>query len=96
MRVRPYYLFQLDPVVGSERFKTPVAAGVELVGRLRGRLSGLGIPTFALDTPGGHGKVALLPQSIVEQEPGRVRLRTWTGALVDYPDTGDPDLRVPR
>ena len=95
-RVRPYYLFQLDPVVGSERFKTPVAAGVELVSRLRGRLSGLGIPTFALDTPGGHGKVALLPQSIVEQEPGKVRLRTWTGALVDYPDTGDPDLRVPR
>lgn len=93
-RVRPYYLFQLDPVVGSERFKTPVRAGVELVGKLRGRLSGLGIPTFALDAPGGHGKVVLLPQSIVAEEPGLVRVRTWTGELVDYPDTGDPDLRV--
>lgn len=95
-RVRPYYLFQLDPVVGAERFKVPVAAGVALVAALRGRLSGLGIPTYALDTPGGFGKVALLPESIVSVEPGRLRLRTWTGELVDYPDTGDPDLSVRR
>jgi lysine 2,3-aminomutase len=93
-RVRPYYLFQLDPVVGAERFKTPIAAGVALVGQLRGQVSGLGIPTFALDTPGGYGKVALLPDSIVSAEPGRVRLRAWAGDLVDYPDTGDPDLGV--
>ncbi|MDY0002857.1 MAG: KamA family radical SAM protein [Polyangia bacterium] len=94
-RVRPYYLFQLDPVVGTERFKTPVAAGIELVGRMRGRLSGLGIPSFVLDAPGGHGKVALLPESILGTEPGRLRLRTSSGAIVDYPDTGAWDLEVP-
>lgn len=92
IRVRPYYLFQLDPVVGSERFRTPVAAGLELVARLRGRLSGLGIPTFALDAPGGFGKVALAPEGIVDRAPGRVRVRTWQGDVVDYPDTGDGDL----
>lgn len=92
IRVRPYYLFQLDPVVGSERFRTPVAAGLELVARLRGRLSGLGIPTFALDAPGGFGKVALALEGIVGRAPGRVRVKTWQGEVVDYPDTGDADL----
>lgn len=94
-RVRPYYLFQLDPVVGAERFKTPVRAGIDLVASLRGRLSGLGIPTLVLDAPGGHGKVALLPESIVRSAPGRVTVRTWTGAEVDYPDTGSDDLSCP-
>jgi lysine 2,3-aminomutase len=95
IRVRPYYLFQLDPVLGAGRFKVPVSAGLELVAALRGRLSGLGIPTYALDAPGGHGKVALLPEALVDTAPGRVRVRTWTGELVDYPDTGHPDLRCP-
>ena len=95
VRVRPYYLFQLDPVLGAERFKVAVSAGLELVAALRGRLSGLGIPTYALDTPGGHGKVALLPEAVVARAPGRLRLRTWTGQEVDYPDTGDADLRCP-
>lgn len=92
IRVRPYYLFQLDPVAGSERFRTPVTAGLELVSRLRGRLSGLGIPTLALDAPGGYGKVALAPQPIVSSAPGEVRVRTWQGEVVAYPDTGGADL----
>lgn len=92
IRVRPYYLFQLDPVVGSERFRTPVAAGTELVSRLRGRLSGLSIPTFALDAPGGFGKVAVAPPGIVSAAPGQVWVRTWQGEVVSYPDTGDADL----
>jgi lysine 2,3-aminomutase len=92
IRVRPYYLFQLDPVVGTERFRTPVAAGLELVARLRGRVSGLGIPTFALDAPGGFGKVAVAPAGIVSTGPGEVRVRTWQGDVVAYPDTGEADL----
>lgn len=95
-RVRPYYLFQLDPVRGTERFKTPVRAGIQLIASLRGRLSGLGIPTLVLDAPGGYGKVALLPEAIVRSAPGRVTVRTWTGAEVDYPDTGADDLSCPR
>jgi len=93
LRVRPYYLFQLDPVVGSERFRTPVAAGLRLVSRLRGRLSGLGIPTFALDAPGGFGKVAVAPEGIVSSGPGQVQVKTWQGEIVTYPDTGSADLR---
>ena len=95
IRVRPYYLFQLDPVVGAQRFKVPVDAGVDLVARLRGRVSGLGIPTYVLDAPGGYGKVALLPEGIVSRRPGTVRVRTFSGAEVDYPDTGDADLSCP-
>ena len=96
IRVRPYYLFQLDPVVGTERFRTPVRAGLELVAALRGRLSGLGIPTFALDAPGGFGKVALAPQAIVAEGPGEIQVRTWQGQVVSYPDTGQTDLRCPQ
>ncbi len=92
VRVRPYYLFQLDPVVGSERFRTPVAAGLELVSGLRGRISGLAIPTFVLDAPGGFGKVTISPQGIVSKSPGEVRVQTWQGEIVAYPDTGDADL----
>ncbi|MFH2008655.1 MAG: KamA family radical SAM protein [bacterium] len=95
IRVRPYYLFQLDPVVGTERFRTPVRAGLELVSQLRGQVSGLGIPTFALDAPGGFGKVAVAPEGIVFSGPGEVRVRTWQGQVVSYPDTGNPDLSCP-
>jgi len=95
IRVRPYYLFQLDPVVGSERFRTPVAAGIELVSGMRGRISGLSIPTFALDAPGGFGKVALASPAIVSTAPGLVRVRTWRGEVASYPDTGDSDLTCP-
>jgi lysine 2,3-aminomutase len=89
-RIRPLYLFQLDPVVGTERFRTRVRDSMALVGGLRGRISGLAIPQLVLDAPGGHGKVALLPEAIVSEGPGFVRVRTYTGAEVDYPDTGAP------
>ncbi len=92
VRVRPYYLFQLDPVLGSERFRTPIEASMELVSGLRGRLSGLGIPTLALDAPGGFGKVAMARSAVVARTRTTVTVRTWQGDLVDYPDTGDPDL----
>jgi lysine 2,3-aminomutase len=95
IRVRPYYLFQLDPVVGTERFRTPVQAGIDLVDGLRGRVSGLGLPQFALDAPGGFGKVVLARHALVECAPGEVHVRTWQGDVVAYPDTGDEDLRCP-
>jgi len=84
-RIRPYYLHQLDPVHGTSHFRVPVETGIELVAGLRRRVSGLAIPHYIIDTPGGHGKIALTPEAIVEL--GAVlRLRTADGRIVTYPN----------
>lgn len=84
-RVRPYYLFQCDLVRGVEHFRTPLATGLDIMRHLRGRLSGLGIPHFAVDTPEG-GKVELLPESIVRRGRGYTLLRNPAGREVRYPE----------
>lgn len=63
-RVKPYYLHQLDPAPGTARFAVPIAEGQRLLAALRGRLSGLALPTYVLDIPGGHGKVPVGPSYI--------------------------------
>jgi len=60
-RVKPYYLFHGDPVAGALHFRTGVEKGLALMAELQGRLSGLALPTFAIDLPDGHGKVRLHP-----------------------------------
>ncbi len=60
-RVKPYYLHQLDPAPGTARFHVPIAEGQRLLAALRGRVSGLALPTYVLDIPGGHGKVPIGP-----------------------------------
>src|SRR5690606_17015792 len=59
IRVRPYYLYQCDPISGSGHFRTSVARGVELIGGLRGYTTGYAVPHFVVDAPGGGGKIAL-------------------------------------
>ncbi|MGQ9663331.1 MAG: KamA family radical SAM protein [Kiritimatiellia bacterium] len=89
VRVRPYYLFQCDLVRGVEHFRTPLAKGIEIMEYLRGRLSGLAIPTFVVDTPGGKGKVPLLPNYVVSTSPTHTVLRNYAGELVSYPEPYD-------
>lgn len=60
-RCRPYYMFQCDPVGGTAHLRTPIATGLAIVDQLRGRVSGLAIPQFAVDLPGGGGKITLVP-----------------------------------
>ena len=88
MRVRPYYLFQCDLVRGVEHFRTPIRRGVEVMEHLRGRLSGLAIPSFVVDTPRGGGKVPLLPDYVVSSSPTHTVLRNSSGARVRYPEPG--------
>ena len=64
VRVKPYYLHQLDPAPGTARFHVPIEEGQRLLTALRGRLTGLAQPTYVLDIPGGHGKVPIGPQYI--------------------------------
>jgi lysine 2,3-aminomutase len=89
-RVRPYYLLQADPVRGSAHLRTPLERGIELMGRLQGRLSGIALPKLICDAPGGLGKVPLGPEYVVARAPGRTTLRTFRGQLVDYLDPGPP------
>jgi lysine 2,3-aminomutase len=85
-RVRPYYLLQADPVRGTGHLRTPLQRGVELMQRLQGRLSGIALPKFICDAPGGRGKVPLLADSVVRRAGGVTTLRTFRGELVDYVD----------
>lgn len=86
IRVRPYYLLQMDPVRGTGHLRTPLSRGIELFTRLQGRLSGIALPKLIVDTPGGRGKVVVGPDVIVEKGDGRTTLRTFRGELVDYID----------
>jgi lysine 2,3-aminomutase len=85
-RVRPYYLLQADPVRGTGHLRTPLARGVEIMGALQGRLTGIALPKLVCDTPGGRGKVPLLPDYVHARAPGKTTLRTFRGELVDYLD----------
>ena len=86
VRVRPYYLHQMDPVVGSAHLRTPLQTGIDIMERLQGRLSGIALPKLIVDTPGGMGKVPVGPSWIVARDGGTTTLRTHRGVEVDYID----------
>jgi lysine 2,3-aminomutase len=64
--VRPYYLFQCDPVQGTDHFRTDIWRGMEIMEKLWKNVSGLCIPRYVLDVPGGKGKIPLQPFSMSE------------------------------
>ena len=84
-RVRPYYLYMCDNVAGVEHFKTNVEKGLEIIDGLRGWTSGLAVPHFAIDAPGGGGKVPLLPQYVEEITEDEVVLRNYRGERYVWP-----------
>jgi lysine 2,3-aminomutase len=81
MRVRPYYIFQADLSQGISHFRTPVEKGLEIIKALRGWTSGVAVPHFVVDAPGGGGKIPLLPSSYVKSHEGK----KWV--LRNYKDT---------
>ncbi|MBN2464354.1 KamA family radical SAM protein [candidate division WOR-3 bacterium] len=86
-RVRPYYLYQCDPISGSAHFRTPVERGLEIIRGLRGHTSGYAVPAFVIDAPGGGGKIPLLPDSVVGREDGDLLLSNFQGKVFRYPDS---------
>jgi lysine 2,3-aminomutase len=84
IKVRPYYLFHCDPVIGAGHFRTSVWKGLEIIEGLRGHLSGLGIPTYVVDSPHGGGKIPLMPNYLVSASDDAVVLRNFEGMLVRY------------
>lgn len=86
MRVKPYYLLQADPVRGTGHLRTSIAAGMKIMEALQGRLSGIALPKYIVDTPNGRGKVPITPHYIIKQEAGVTTLRTFRDELVEYVD----------
>jgi lysine 2,3-aminomutase len=83
-RVRPYYLYMADQVAGGEHFRTTVQKGLEIVKALRGWTSGLAVPHFVIDAPGGGGKVPLLPEYVEEITDDEVIFRNYEGQRFVY------------
>jgi len=86
-RVRPYYLYQCDPISGSSHFRTSVEKGVDIIKGLRGFTTGFAVPNFVIDAPGGGGKIPIQPQYFQGREGTDVVLRNYTDNIFTYPDT---------
>ena len=87
MRVKPYYLYQCDPISDSEHFRTPVAKGVDIIRQMRGFTTGYAIPTYVIDAPGGGGKIPISPDYVQERDAaGDLHLRNYEGKSFQYPD----------
>jgi len=82
--VRPYYLFQCDPVSGTAHLRTPIEKGLEIIKGMRGFTSGLCVPTFVVDGPKGQGKVPLQPDYIIGKEGENILLRGYKGEIFAY------------
>ena len=86
MRVRPYYLYQCDPISGSAHFRTPVSKGLEIIEGLRGHTTGYAVPNYVIDAPGGGGKIPLQPNYVVGRDGDDLLLRNYRGDVYRYPD----------
>jgi lysine 2,3-aminomutase len=86
MRVRPYYLYQCDPISGSAHFRTTVTKGIEIIEGLRGHTTGYAVPTYVIDAPGGGGKIPLQPEYYKGRDGDDVILRNFEGQEFRYPD----------
>ena len=91
IKVRPYYLFHCDPVTGAGHFRTSVWKGLEIMEGLQGHMSGIGLPTYVVDSPHGGGKIPLMPNYLVSMSDDAVILRNYEGMLVRYQAEDKPD-----
>jgi lysine 2,3-aminomutase len=85
-RVRPYYLYQCDPISGSAHFRTPVSKGLEIIQGLRGHTTGYAVPTYVIDAPGGGGKIPLQPDYRIGRDGDWLVLKNFEGKEYRYHD----------
>ncbi|HZO71422.1 MAG TPA: lysine 2,3-aminomutase [Ktedonobacteraceae bacterium] len=95
IRVRPYYLYQCDLSEGIEHFRTSIARGIEIMEQLLGHTSGYAVPTFVVDTPGGGGKIPVMPQYVISQGHCKVVLRNFEGMMTIYHEPAYEDEGCP-
>ncbi len=84
IKVRPVYLFHCDPIKGAIHFRTSIEKGLEIMEYLRGKIAGMGIPTYAVDLPGGKGKVPVFPNYLVEHWDNTYKFKSPFGEDVLY------------
>ena len=86
IRVRPYYLYQCDPISGSAHFRTTVQKGIDIIRGLRGHTTGYAVPTYVIDAPAGGGKIPVSPDYIVGREGDDLLLTNYANGSYRYPD----------
>ncbi len=89
IRVKPYYLFMADETKGASHFRTSIDKGLEIMDKLRGHISGLAIPYFVIDAPGGGGKIPILPQYVLHRDEDRIVMRNYKNEVYVYRDVKD-------
>jgi lysine 2,3-aminomutase len=95
-KVRPYYLFQCDEVQGTEHLHTPLGTGMKIMEQMRGRTSGLAIPSFVVDLPGGGGKIPIMPNYILSQSEDEFMLRNYEGRVFHFRNPMAPEPSKPN
>lgn len=85
-RIRPYYIFHAKRVIGTTHFRTSIDDGMEIMEYLRGYTSGMAIPTYIVNAPGGRGKTPIAPQYLLSRGKNSIKIRTWEGRVIDYPN----------
>jgi len=93
-RVRPYYLFQGDTVIGTDHLRTPIEDAQELYRGLRGWMTGMAVPMLVADAPGGGGKVPLVPSYLESVDADQAVLKTYRGERIPYPQPRARDCTV--
>jgi lysine 2,3-aminomutase len=96
VRVRPYYIYQADCVKGTAHFRTTVEKGIEIMQALRGWTSGMAVPYYVIDAPGGGGKIPIVPNYLHSISDEQVVLRNYAGELFVYPQVRPKKERRPR
>jgi len=86
IRVRPYYLYQCDPISGSSHFRTPVQTGLDMISGLRGFTTGLAVPHYVIDAPRGGGKIPLLPGYLIDRDASGIKLKNYENKMFFYPE----------
>ena len=84
VRVKPYYIYQCDLSMGISHFRTTIAKGIEIMESLRGHTTGMAVPTFVVDAPGGGGKIPVMPNYVIVMGEKRVILRNYEGVITTY------------
>lgn len=85
-RVKPYYIFHAKQVKGTTHFNTSIDDGIEIMEYLRGYTSGMSIPAYIINAPNGYGKTPILPQYLISRGRDYIKIRTWEGRCLDYPN----------
>ena len=89
IRVRPYYMYMADETKGANHFRTSIETGMKIAEALRGHTSGLAIPHFVIDAPGGGGKIPLLPNYVLHMDEEKIILRNFKNEVYSYKNYAD-------